>query len=209
MSAYAELPSKRKAKVERALERAGVIAGTIGDGIGGGLREASVALAAPKGSDVEGLIDSTDLPRIEVVDALRDLAARLDSESDLWRNLAFRELAHVRWTYRMLHAVGALMVVGSVALAVVAGLGALFGGSFERAGLLAAGVAVLAVGTGLFALVSSFVRRGQQETLREALARSDLAELRLHRVAIALAARSAAPEQAGEVLARLEREARG
>jgi hypothetical protein len=209
MSAYAELPSKRESKVEAAMERAGAVAGTLGQGIGGGLREAGKALAAPKGTDVESLLDSTNLPAIDAQDPLQDLAHRLDREGDLWRNLAFRELANARWSHRMLQIVGGLMVVSSVGLAVLAGLGGLFGGSADRAVLIGVGALVLALGAAVFALVQSIVRRGQREALREALARADLAELRLHRVAVALAARSAAPEQTAEVLARLERDARG
>jgi hypothetical protein len=209
MSAYADLPSKRESKVEVAIERAGAVAGTLGEGIGGGLREASHALAAPRGTDVEALLESTDLPGIEAQDALADLAARLDREADLWRNLAFRELANARWSARILQVVGVVMVVATLTLAGLAGFGGLFGGSWERAALIGVGALVLAVGTGLVVAVQGLIRRSQRETLREALARADLAELRLHRVAIALAARHAAPETAGEVLARLERDARG
>lgn len=209
MSAYAELPSKPGSKVDAALARAGVVAGSVGDGLGEGLREAQKALAGPKGTDVEGLLGRTNLPGVEGEDALLDLARRLDHEADLWRNLAFRELANARWSHRMLHVVAGLEVVSAVTLAVLAGLGALFGSSADRGILLAVGAGVLAVGAGLFAGMMALVRRGQRETLREALARADLAELRLHRVAIALAGRQVAPELAGELLARLERDARG
>lgn len=208
MSAYAELPTKRDSKKE-ALERASALAGSLGDGIGGGLREASKALAGPEGTDVQGLLASTNLPEIEGEDALRDLAARLDREGDLWRNLAFRELANARWTQKMLQVVAGLVLASAIGLAVLAGVAALFGAGGATALLVGAGAAVLATGTGLFVLVVAFVRRGQRETLREALARADLAELRLHRVAIALAARAATPDAISDVLARLERDARG
>ncbi|MBZ0121173.1 MAG: hypothetical protein K8H88_29530 [Sandaracinaceae bacterium] len=214
MSAYAKLPSqepetKPETRAAAALDQAEKIAGTLGKGIGGGLRDASQALSAPKGTDVEGLIGGTDLPELEGEDALRDLAARLDREGDLWRNLAFRELANARWTQKMLQIVAGLLVLATGGLAIVAAIGALFGAAPERAILIGAGALVLAVGTSLFALVVSLVRRGQRETVREALARADLAELRLHRVAISIAERQADPSQAKDVLAKLASEARG
>ncbi|MCC6877472.1 MAG: hypothetical protein IT378_24410 [Sandaracinaceae bacterium] len=214
MSAYAKLPSqepqtKPETRAAAALDQAEKIAGTLGKGIGGGLRDASQALGAPKGTDVEGLIGGTDLPELEGEDALRDLAARLDREGDLWRNLAFRELANARWTQKMLQIVAGLLVLVTGGLAIVAAIGALFGAAPERAILLGSGALVLAVGTLLFALIVSVVRRGQRETVREALARADLAELRLHRVAISIAERQADPSQAKDVLAKLASEARG
>jgi hypothetical protein len=209
MSAYAKLPSSSEAKVEAAIDQAEKIVGSLGKGIGGGLRDAKSALAGPKGADVEGLIDGTDLPALEGQDALSELASRLDREADLWRNLAFRELANARWTQKMLQVVAGSLVFATAGLAIVAAVAALFGAGPERAISIVSGAFVLAVGTLLFALVTSLVRRGQRETLREALSRADLAELRLHRIAIAIAERAADPSAAKDVLGKLASEARG
>lgn len=214
MSAYAKLPAGddegervvRESKVEEALGKAERIADRLGSGLGGGLRDASRALAAA--GDVEGLIEDAELPGIEPDDALRTLARRLDREADLWRSLAFSELKNVRLTDRVLQLGGGAFAASTMILALFAGLGALLGAS-GGALLIGTGAGALAVGALLFVGVALVLRRNQRDTLRAALGRADLAELRLHRVAVAMAARAAEPERAGEILLRLERDARG
>lgn len=213
MSAYAKLPAGddeesvvRESKVDEALGKAERIADRLGSGLGGGLRDASRALVAA-GGDVEGLVEDADLPSIEPDDALRTLARRLDREADLWRGLAFSELKSVRLTDRVLQMGGAAFAASTMILALFAGLGAMLGGG--GALLIGTGAGALAVGALLFVGVALVLRRNQRDTLRAALGRADLAELRLHRVAVAMAARAAEPERAGEILVRLERDVRG
>ena len=55
--------------------------------------------------------------------------------------------------------------------------------------------------------VSGRVRRAQREVVKDALARADLAELRLHRVSIVLASRKLEGDGYAAALLRLERDA--
>jgi hypothetical protein len=58
-------------------------------------------------------------------------------------------------------------------------------------------------------LVSASIRRTQREVVRDALLRADLAELRLHRIAIATASLNLDLERARETLVRLEKDVTG
>lgn len=226
MSSYAKLPDpeetpandapKGRERVEAALARAGKVAGTLGSGlrdagagvagsIGSGLREASAALRGPEGAEIEGLLSQTDLPDLSGEDPLRALAARLDREADLWRNLAFRELAQERWTNRIVQTVAVSVAAGAFVAASLAVLGAMLGAHGRIPLLLTAVGLLVAGGLGTVAVVHT-VRRSHREVLRNALARADLAELRLHRVAVALSARALDPGRAVEAL---ERDTRG
>lgn len=222
MSSYAKLPDSEEApandpprnkdRVEAALARAGRVAGSIGSlgtglagSIGTGLREAGAALGGPAGAEVEGLLSQTDLPDLAGDDPLRGLAARLDREADLWRNLAFRELAQERWTNRIVQTIGVCVAVGAVAVATFAVFGALFN-AHGRVTLLVTAIAVLFVGALGATAVMHGVRKSHREVIRAALSRADLAELRLHRIAVALATHAVDPTRALEAL---ERDTRG
>lgn len=219
MSAYAKLPSKEPdtgehPRVSEAVARAEKLASAVGSAVsssvGTGLQKASRALEGPAGADVEALIADSNLPEVDADDPLAALARRLDREADLWRNLAIRELAHVAWANRIAHAASIVAIVGVVSLAFVAALGALFGGSSGgRALLVGVAAAVLSLGALVATWTSGGVRRSQREIVRDALARADLAELRLHRIAMAMASCKADPEHARDVLARLEKDANG
>jgi hypothetical protein len=158
---------------------------------------------------VAALIADTNLPEVEGEDPLAALAKRLDREADLWRNLAIRELAHVAWANRIAHGASIVTMIGVVTLAGVAAFGALIGGAGSRAVHVAAGALALAIGTVVVAWVCASIRKTQREIVRDALARADLAELRLHRVALAMAARTIDPERVRESLVRLERDVSG
>lgn len=222
MSSYAKLPEpeetpandppRGRERVEAALARAGKVAGSLGNGlrdagagvagsIGTGLREASAALRGPEGAEIEGLLSQTDLPDLSGDDPLRALAARLDREADLWRNLAFRELAQERWTNRIVQTVAVTVAAGAFVAAALAVLGAMVG-AHGRVPLLLTSVGLLIAGGLGTVAVAHTVRRSHREVLRNALARADLAELRLHRVAVALAARALDPGRAVEALER-------
>ncbi|MGZ3477348.1 MAG: hypothetical protein ACXWUG_28050, partial [Polyangiales bacterium] len=66
-----------------------------------------------------------------------------------------------------------------------------------------------ALGAMVTTWASASIRRSQREIVRDALARADLAELRLHRVALAMASVKADPDRAREALARLEKDVTG
>lgn len=200
MSAYSKLPSNDPENDP--LQKAERIAKA-------GLRRATRALEGPTGADVAALIADTNLPEIEGEDALSALARRLDREADLWRNLAIRELAHIAWANRIGHAASIVTILGIVCLAGVAAFGALFGAGGARAVLVGVGALALALGTLAVSWSASATRRSQREVVREALVRADLAELRLHRVALAIAAVKLDPTNAPSAIARLEKDVAG
>ena len=79
----------------------------------------------------------------------------------------------------------------------------------------AAGRAILAVDAGvllaagalLYLWIGNSIKRTQRESVKEALSRADLAELRLHRLAVVLAWKKTEPAAFREALARLEKDA--
>jgi len=175
-----------------------------------GIRRASGALAAPTGTELETLLPGADLPEIGGEgDVVAALAIRLDREADFWRGLALRSLARAAWADRLAQIVAVLAGAGGMALAVIAAFGALFGASAEggRAILLLTATAALVVACVLVSAVSGRARRAQREVVKDALARADLAELRLHRVSIVLAARKLEGDGYAAALLRLERDA--
>lgn len=180
----------------------------IASRLGAGLERATRELAAEAGSDLEGLLGEADLPEIGRDDPLAAMALRLDREADLWRRLAMRALARSRAADRVAYLAAGVALLGAVALGVVAGLGALFGVEDPggRALLVATGVATVCAGAGCVVLLTRSVRRSQGEVRRAALARADLAELRLHRLGVVLALRDHDDDAARAALARLERD---
>lgn len=213
MSAYAKLPdaepeSTAKKVAERALSTAGEQASKVAHSVGQGLRRAGRELDGPANADLAALIAETNLPEVASEDAMGSLARRLDREADLWRNLAIRELAHVGWANRIAHLASSLTMAGVLILAGIAAFESLFGASTSRTMPLIVGAGLLALGAIVASTVSASVRRSQREVVRDALVRADLAELRLHRVAIAMAsARADGAEK--EALQRLERDVTG
>jgi len=183
-------------------------AGAIAAVVGKGMRRAATMVGAPASSEVEELMDSTDLPEVgPEPDALNALAVRLDREADLWRALALKAVARAAWVDRTAHAAAVIGALGTLALASISGLRALFGGvSWQTAGMVGMGLLALATGATLMGVVGAVIRKGQREIWRDALCRADLTELRLHRVAVVLATRKDAAQGYAEALRRLERE---
>jgi hypothetical protein len=190
-------------KVREALQEG---AGQVASVIGGGLRRATAALSAPASSELDQLSSGTDLPEIAVEDALAALSVRLDREADFWRALALKAMSRAAWADRTSQFAAIVAVVGCAALAGITGLEAVFGGGSVRALLVLAGATALVLGSAAAALVSSSIRRGQREISREALARADIAEIRLHRVAVVLAIRNDDRGSLPEALKRLEKD---
>lgn len=196
---YARLPRAKDATAED-------VARAIGSGLGAGLRRASRAF---EGGEVSALLGDANLPEVHSEDPLAELATRVDREADLWRNLALRQMTRTTFTDRIVQAAAAVALLGQLGIAVVAGLGVLFGGEGAgmRALLALAASAALALGAGIVAWAAAGVRRNQRAIAQDALARADLAELRLHRLALTLTWRSVEPSRLGEALTRLERDA--
>ncbi len=217
MSGYAKLPdtdsedAARSAKklAERALTTASERANKAAETVGRGLRRAGRELDAPANADVAALISESNLPEIMGDDALGSLARRLDREADLWRNLAIRELAHIAWANRIAHLASTLTMVGVLALAAIGAFQSWFAATGPRALMLGVSAGVLALGALVATAASASVRRSQREVVREALVRADVAELRLNRVAVAIAATRAESPEARDAIARLERDAAG
>jgi hypothetical protein len=206
MSAYAKLPEVEK----RVSDTVAKVASDVGNTVQTGLSGVSRELGAPAGADVAALIAEANLPELAPEEALPSLARRLDREADLWRNLALRELAHVAWANRIAHLASAMTMFGVAALAVIAAILAFFGAAApERSLLLGVGALVLVMGAGAALWLSSSVRKSQREVVRDALVRADLAELRLHRIAVAMASMRAEGEIARSAIARLERDVTG
>ncbi len=200
-----EPSSKKPSVLDTAREEVGEIAAKLDRS----LKKASRALAAPDPSDIRKLYSGADLPDISAKDALQTLAYRLDREGDLWRGLALRALTRAVWADRFTQAAAVIAAVGCAGLAVVAGLGSLFSSEapYGRILLLLAGAIVLVGGALLVAFSSASVRRAQRSIAQQAQRRADLAELRLHRVAIVLATRGTSEELFREALVRLEHDA--
>lgn len=158
--------------------------------------------------EFERLIGRSDLPELGDKDPIRTLGIRLDREADLWRAFALGALARAAWIDQVVQWVAIITFIGTLGLAFVGWAGALLGpaGSGQRALLVCAGVVALTVGAGLMWLVGRSIRRANQQTARESLSRADLAELRLHRVAVLMGLRAHDANSFTEALQRLERD---
>ena len=169
-------------RVEEALESG---AGAVGH-----------ALEDPTNSLAAELVGQANLPELDAAHPMVSLAVRLDREADMWRGLALRELARAAWMDRFAVVCTTVPLVGTALLAGIAGFRALF--APEKAGLsvMLLGAATLVLTAGALGVVraATRVRTNQAATAREALARADLAEMRLHRVAALMALEATDPE---------------
>jgi hypothetical protein len=184
---------------------------TVSLHFGEGLGRAKAALdgaSGPGAPELEALYTSADLPQLSASDPLGSLAVRLDREADLWRSLAMRALTRAAWADRITQGAGVLVGIGALGLAVIAGLGVLFGASagLDRLLLLGGALTSLAVGAALVTWISGNMRRGQRDLAREVMLRADMAELRLHRVGVVTALLQMDPEAGRQSVARLERD---
>lgn len=189
------------------------LASRLGTAVERGVTTVGQALedpADPKGSEVAA---QEALPAIEAGAPLASLIIRLDREADLWRGVAMRQLTRAAWMDRIAMLGGVGTFIGLLVLAVIAAFRALFANTTGASGFGVAvllGVGALLTGGGSFLLsrVSSRIRAGQIEIAREALARADLCELRLHRIGVVLELRSVDAESYKASLGQLESEIR-
>lgn len=202
MAKYAKLPDEPSSKKNEDADE-------VVREVSKGLRVAKAAMTESAATSIEGLISQTNLPALDGDDPLHDLATRLDREADLWRNLAFREMARMAWSARFITGVAVLVVLSDLALAAVAGLGALFGAEQAAGRSMLVGVAAVVVTLALAVVpaIALASKRSQRELVQSALSRADVAELRLHRVGIALAYKRTDETRYMEALTRLERDA--
>lgn len=177
------------------------------DRLGDGLERAGIALAAPEGADLAPLLAATDLPDVPNDGALGALAARLDKEADLFRNVALRELARVAWVDRLTQTAWLVLAGCEVLVAACASATAVLGAEGRASAFLVAGLLVGVGGVGVTAAAAR-IRTAHAELARDALARAQAIEDRYYQVGLALEWRSAGPVLFQEALARLERERR-
>lgn len=176
--------------------------------VGESLDRAKAALAEPSAPELEALFSSADLPEIVSADPIGSLAQRLDHEADLWRSLALRALSRAALADRIVQTSGIVVGLGAIALAVIAGLGALFGATnvAERLWMIGGALLALSVGVALVTWISGTIRNAQREIAREAMMRADLSELRLHRLGMVSALFQMDQEAGRQALLRLERD---
>lgn len=189
------------------------VASAMGAQVRRGLGKVGDALRADAGEAAQipaELLLQADLPELSGDDALASLAKRLDSEADFWRAVAMRQLARAAWTERIGVTGSLLLLVGGVVLAAIAAFRALFAtaGGVSTAMLVGVGLGVLLVASVAVGQLSSRLRRGQIEAVRDALVRADLAETRLHRIALLMEMRAGAREGYVAALAELEADVR-
>lgn len=199
-----ELGAKMKANVMPA-------AGAAVAGMRAGLGKMGDALRGDDAGAVPAeLLSQADLPELSQGDALASLALRLDREADFWRGVAMRQLARAAWTERLGVAGSLLLLIGGIVLAAIAAFRALFAtaGGTATAMLLGVGLVVLVVAALAIGSLSSRLRRGQLEAVKEALVRTDLAEMRLHRVALLMELRGAGHDSYLAALSGLEADVR-
>jgi hypothetical protein len=186
------------------------VASRVGASVQAGIGRVEQALEEPGGEIGAEILERADLPELQGEAPLVSLAIRLDREADLWRKVALRQLERSAWAGRLAVMSAVVALVGELALAAIGGFRALFGGGLAAAPplLLAVSAAILALGTFCAAWALGRARQSQLEIARSALARADLAEVRLHRVAALLELRVAHPERYVEALEALEGELR-
>lgn len=176
--------------------------GKVGDALRGDADEAAQIPAE--------LLSQADLPELSQADALASLAKRLDSEADFWRAVAMRQLARAAWTERLGVTGSLLLLIGGVVLAAIAAFRALVAsaGGTATTMLVGVGLAVLLVAAIAVGRLSSQLRKGQIEAVRDALTRADLAEMRLHRIALLMEMRTSARDGYVAALSELEGDVR-
>ncbi|MBK8255152.1 MAG: hypothetical protein IPK82_21135 [Polyangiaceae bacterium] len=206
-STAAELGEKAAAGVKP-------VATAVGNRVRSGLGKVGDALSADAGDEARipaELLHQADLPELSTDDALASLAKRLDSEADFWRNVAMRQLARAAWTERLGVISSLLLLIGGVVLAAIAAFRALFAGEgsgLAVALLLGIGLVVLLIAAIAVGSLATKLRQGQVQVVRDAMARADLAETRLHRIALLMEMRTAARDGYTAALTGLETDVR-
>jgi hypothetical protein len=200
--APAPAPTPSSADVGESLQRG---ATQLAGALGSGFRAAHRSLAESSPGALEAALSSA--PSVDLVgtDSLPALSARLAAESDFWRRLGLQSLSRAIVADRVGYAVAALGVLSGLGLTVVAGFGGLFGGEHAggKAALLLVGAAIVLCVSAIAFTFTHVIRRSQRDAVNAAFARADLAEKRLHGLALAVALRESAPEAFREALERL------
>lgn len=169
------------------------VAGKVGAAVRSGMGSVGRALADPSEGAAAEISARADLPELEGEDPIKSIGVRLDREADLWRGAAMQQLARAAWMDRLAGMTTAVLLLGAAVLTAIAGFRALF--ATEHVGgaatLLAVGAGLLVVCTLAIGRLVSRVRQAQVGVAKDALARADRAEARLHQLAVLLELRAA------------------
>jgi hypothetical protein len=206
-SSWSRAPIQSAAEVGTALKSGLLpVADRVGKAVRGGIGSVGSALEDPAAAEAAALTREADLPELDGEDPLSSMSVRLDREADLYRGIALKQLARAAWMDRLAVTGVVLVIVGEIVLAAIAGFRALFSAEHasQPAILLLTGALLLLAVTAILGRVVSGIRAGQIAVARDALARADLAEARLHRLAALLAIREGDPEGYPAALRALE-----
>jgi hypothetical protein len=187
------------------------VAGRVGDAVRSGVGSVERALDDPAKSLGNEMLEQANLPEIAGDDPLVSLGIRLDREADFWRGLAMRQLTRAAWMDRLSISSTVVLLVGVVLLASIAAFRALVASdaAVQVTILLGVSALLLVIGAITIQRATTKVRLGQLDVARDALARSDLAESRLHRLAALIEMRASDPEGYRTALRELESDMRG
>ncbi len=210
LSAAEKTKERARALAKDVSGRLGPAAESAGRVMRTGVNSVERALADPTAEAASEILAQADLPEISAQDPLLSLALRLDREADLYRGVAMRQLARAAWMDRLGAIASVVCLVGVVVLASIAAFRALFALGDAISAIMLLGVAALLLLMGVFAVgrATSRIRGSQTQAAREALLRADLAEARLHRIAMVLALRESDEEAYNATLRVLEADTR-
>jgi hypothetical protein len=187
------------------------VASRMGDAVRSSVGSVERALDDPAKSLANEMVEQANLPEIEGEAPLVSLGIRLDREADFWRALAMRQLSRAAWMDRLSISSTVVLLVGVIVLASISAFRALFASdaAVQVTILLGVSALLLVIGAATIQRATAKVRQGQLDVTREALARSDLSEARLHRLAALIEMRTSDPEGYRTALRELEADMRG
>jgi hypothetical protein len=187
------------------------VADRVGNAIRSGVGSVERALDDPATSQSNELVEKANLPEISGDAPLVSLSTRLDREADFWRGISMRQLSRAAWMDRLSISGNVVLLVGIIVLSAIAAFRAMFASdaALHVGALLGVAALLLIMGSITIQRATTKVRQGQLEVMREALARSDLAEARIHRLAALIEMRASDPEQYRTALRELEGDMRG
>lgn len=207
ITAVGEIASEAREVAADAIGTTASAAKVVRDSVSSRMKDAKAELDLSLESEREEwkeAEDDADLPDVLGEQPLTDLAVRIDREADFWRQFAIRALRP--GAPRNVAIASATLAIGfAVVLGIVGAFGAILG--IESAGVDLVETAVALVGLFLAAvLMAAFVEGTRRGAAERALARAEVAERRLERVAAILELKKTDPARYAEALSRLERD---
>jgi len=187
------------------------VAGRVGDAVRSGVGSVERALDDPATSQANELVEKANLPEISGDAPLVSLSTRLDREADFWRGISMRQLSRAAWMDRLSISGNVVLLVGIIVLSAISAFRAMFASdaALHVSVLLGVAALLLVMGSITIQRATVKVRQGQLDVMREALARSDLSEARIHRLAALIEMRTSDPEGYRTALRELESDMRG